>query len=92
MDDLTRRRLERNEAVFRAANEEIDERSGPGGVVRYVCECAAAECAETVPLAHAAYAAVRSSPHRYLVVPGHERPELERVVERHERYLVVDKG
>lgn len=92
MDDLTRRRLEHNEAVFRAANEEIDERSDADGLVPYVCECATADCAETVPLSRGAYAAVRSSPHRYLVVPGHERPELEQVVERHEGYLVVDKG
>ena len=28
---------------------------------------------------------------RYPVVPGHENPEIERVVERGEQYLIVDK-
>jgi hypothetical protein len=28
---------------------------------------------------------------RFAVVPGHEDPEIERVLERTDRYLVVDK-
>lgn len=27
----------------------------------------------------------------FLVVPGHERPELERVIEEHEHFLLVEK-
>jgi hypothetical protein len=34
---------------------------------------------------------VRGDNDRFAVVPGHENPEIERVVERHERYVVVDK-
>jgi hypothetical protein len=34
---------------------------------------------------------VREQDDRFAVVPGHESSELETVVKRHERYLVVDK-
>ena len=90
MDDFTRRRLARNEELFRAVNEEIEGRSG-GGVTEYVCECADPECAVTVRLSAAQYRDVRSAPDRFVVVPGHERLELERVVGSHDGYLVVEK-
>jgi hypothetical protein len=34
---------------------------------------------------------VREQDDRFTVVPGHESSEIEAVVERHDRYLVVDK-
>ena len=34
---------------------------------------------------------MREHPRRFLVAPGHEHPELERVVERHTGYLIVEK-
>jgi hypothetical protein len=37
------------------------------------------------------YTAVRSEPTRFIVAPGHENLELERVVERHDRFFVVEK-
>jgi hypothetical protein len=39
----------------------------------------------------AEYEAIRAEPTRFFVVPGHERPEIESVVERHGAYLVVEK-
>jgi hypothetical protein len=37
------------------------------------------------------YQAIRSQSARYVLVPGHEVAELEDVVRREARYLVVDK-
>jgi hypothetical protein len=37
------------------------------------------------------YEAIRAEPTCFVVVPGHERPEIERVVERHPAYLIVEK-
>jgi len=34
---------------------------------------------------------VRAGPRRFLMVEGHQIPEVERVVERHERYVVAEK-
>jgi hypothetical protein len=39
----------------------------------------------------AEYEAVRREPTRFAVVPGHERPEIESIVERHPTYHVVEK-
>ena len=90
MDELTRKRLEHNEKVFRAVNEEIDDASN-GGARDYVCECADAACSETIRLKHDEYQAVRADPNRYVIVPGHEVAGLERVVRREGDHLLVEK-
>jgi hypothetical protein len=42
-------------------------------------------------MSSAEYEAIRAEPTRFLVVPGHKRPEIENVVERQSGYLVVEK-
>jgi hypothetical protein len=75
----------------RRVNEAI-ERGAPGtGTAVFVCECGNLGCTETIELAIDEYEAVRSDFDRFLVVPGHEIEEIEDVVERHGRYLVVAK-
>lgn len=90
MDDVTRKRLEHNEAVFRAINEEIDD-AGNGRTREYVCECADTACRETIRLTHDEYATIRADPDRYVLVPGHEVEGLEDVVRREPDHLVVEK-
>jgi hypothetical protein len=90
MDEVTRKRLEHNEQVFRTVNEEIDDAS-KGGAHDYVCECADASCTETIRLTHEEYRVVRADPSRYVVVPGHELAGLEDVVHREAGHLLVEK-
>lgn len=93
MDDLTKRRLEHNEQLFREINDER-ERATPGGeeaVLSCVCECAAQDCTERIEVTTAEYERVRESPDRYLIVPGHEVPEIERIVEERGAFDVVEK-
>jgi hypothetical protein len=92
MDEVTKQRLKRNEAVFRTVNEEIDDRGGDRASVEYVCECSDPSCSAPVALTHEEYDAVRAVPNGYFVVPGHELPEIERVVARHDGHLVVQKS
>jgi hypothetical protein len=83
-------RVGKNEAVFREVNERINDVSRfESG--EYHCECGNAACAETVPMAVADYEAVRSDPTFFVVVPGHEIPDLEDVIVRNEAFLVVQK-
>ena len=94
MDDGTQRRIGRNEALFREVNEAIARGLWPGeeqDPVRFRCECACLDCSETIELTGAAYAAVRSRPRRFFVLPGHELPEAEDVVACEGGYLVVEK-
>src|ERR1700759_5762773 len=90
MDELPRRRLEHNEQVFRAVNEEIDDRPD-GPPLKYVCECADTDCTEEVRLTHREYGQVRSHVRGDLRFPGHERDDFERVFERSEADLIVEK-
>jgi hypothetical protein len=98
MDALGERRA-KNEALFREVNERIEEVSrrlvGTGeqdaAFPGFVCECSRRECTESVPTTYRQYEAVRENPRLFLVLPGHEDPKVDRVIERHEGCLVVEK-
>ena len=88
-------RQARNEAVLREVNERLDDVAGRGGALdlfEFHCECGTDPfCGELVTMTLEEYDGVRAQDDRFAVVPGHETPEIERVVVRHERFLVVDK-
>ena len=94
--DARHQRVSRNEAMFRAVNREIEHASealgeGPQGQLTVICECGQEDCAHTIDLTLAEYEAAHEQRDRFVVSPGHEDEQLEHVVERDERYLVVDK-
>lgn len=98
MDQTTKDRFAKNEALFRDVNErvrEIDERQGLATGTEtlwdFLCECAHAGCTQSVSLTLQEYERARSSPVFFVLVPGHERPEIERVIEGNERYVLVEK-
>jgi hypothetical protein len=87
-------RIGMNEALFREVNERIDQlQADVGGASTFeiVCECGTAECIERLSITSDEYQALRRDVHRFAVVPGHERPEVERTIEKHAGYLVVEK-
>ena len=56
------------------------------------CECGRGEsCREHIEMTLAEYERVRSQRDRFAVVPGHESERIEHVVERTDRFLIVDK-
>jgi hypothetical protein len=59
----------------------------------WICECADDGCAERIELTHNEYEAVRANPRRFFVLPSsdHVVDGVETVVERGERYWVVEK-
>jgi hypothetical protein len=94
VSSLWEQRAARNEALFREVNENIarlDERHGSLTGPVFVCECANPECAEQLTIASDVYQRVREQPRWFLLIPGHEDPQLERIVERHPDFLVVEK-
>jgi hypothetical protein len=87
-------RAARNEEIFRGINARIEEgaeRHGVATPLPYHCECGDASCLETVALVPADYEHVLRERYRFIVVPGHEKPMIEQVVERHATHLVVEK-
>src|SRR5437588_10007521 len=83
-----------NEAVFRQINEGIERGQWAGeedAPVSFRCECARLGCNELVELSVNEYEAVRADPRWFLVLPGHEQPEIEQIIEARPSYVVVQK-
>ena len=86
-------RAAKNEALFRDVNERIldaAERFEAEGL-EALCECGNASCTSTLQITMTEYGLVRARGNRFALIPGHEDPALERVVEHNERFLVVEK-
>ena len=71
-------RAARNEEIFRGVNERIEEgaeKHGATGRQPFHCECGR----------------IVAERYRFVVIAGHEVPEVERVVERRPGFVVVEK-
>jgi len=84
----------RNEEVFRDVNERIDagaDRLEVATPLPFHCECADASCVERIFVTPQDYKGVVDEPFNFMVIPGHENGEIERVVVEHRDFLVVEK-
>ena len=60
--------------------------------MEFLCECGEeGGCGKRVRVPIDTYERVRQQDDRFVVVPGHETPEIERAVEWTDDYVVVDK-
>jgi hypothetical protein len=96
VDEEAKDRVAKNETLFRDVNErvkEIDEAHAlpRGDVWEFLCECGNADCIAPVALTLAEYERARSSPVQFILLPGHERPEVETLIEATDRFVVVAK-
>ncbi|HEX6117625.1 MAG TPA: hypothetical protein VFY99_11025 [Solirubrobacterales bacterium] len=88
-------RIARNESIFRVGNERMaqwEERHSNGERERYLCECADPACTEKIELSFSQYEYVRSDSKWFVVVPGHEVPDVETVIDTHDGWNVVEKA
>jgi hypothetical protein len=88
------RRAARNEEVVREVNRQIEEGAELHGVTSempFHCECAQASCLEKIELDARVYEPILADRYRFVLVPTHVQPELERVVETHDDFVVVEK-
>lgn len=97
MNEERRRRFASNEALYRSVNESIERvsRSFAPALdepMHVICECGRIDCVQEIEISVGAYERVRSEPTFFVVVPGHERAEVEVVVEEHEAYTTVSKN
>jgi hypothetical protein len=93
VEDQREQRMASNEVVARHFNDTIEHAGPPVGAPQstFICECVREDCAERIDITIQAYGAVRLYPRRFLVVRGHEEPEIETTVEAHGNFLVVEK-
>jgi hypothetical protein len=94
MDKRTQQHMATNESAFRDVNEGIARGQWPGeqdALASFRCECARLGCTDLIDLTPRSYAEVRTHPRRFVVLPGHETSDVEKVIERRDGYLVVEK-
>ena len=63
----------------------------PGPDPEWVCECGDETCFEKLTIPLPDYHHVRERDDWFVVVPGHDTPDVERVVSEGAGYLVVEK-
>jgi hypothetical protein len=81
------------ESRFRDVNERIAESAELVGSqeVPLVCECADPGCGHRIDTPLDDYEQAREDGAHFVVAPGHERPELERVLRTAPGYRIVEK-
>ena len=91
MDDKVKRA--RTEALFRDVNERIAEsaRRFEANSTQFVCECADPHCTDRVEATLDEYERVRSDGTTFMLTPGHEEADIERVISDHGRFHIVEK-
>jgi len=86
--------LARNESLFREVNERIAEAARRTLVLpdaEFLCECGRPDCLERIVVDLSEYESIRAHPDRFLLVLGHDQPEVDRVIGGGDDYVVVEK-
>lgn len=99
MDESPREREQRaaqNQLLFREVSQRIASLAERAllpemALIEVTCECVDTSCTATIQIPLHEFAEIDGATNRFLVVPGHELPEVEDVVERRDRFLIVAK-
>jgi hypothetical protein len=94
--DISSERAARNQSLYRSINEkfkELNQNFSEAGIAdsEWICECADTHCTLRIPASLHEYDAVRSNPRTFIVSPSHVHPEVERVLNQNDRYMIVEK-
>ncbi len=94
--DERERKAARNQALLREVNDRITELALAPAADRdtmheLLCECYDTTCIEPLTMSVAEYDAIREHPRRFPVKRGHILPDVEDILETHDRYMVVEK-
>jgi|SRR5579862_1646400 len=90
-------RLALNEALFRAINQRILVTAEAWDVaaedepIEFYCECANPDCVERTAILPKVFERIHADPEQFVVIPGHEVADIERVVSEGDGYVVVRK-
>ena len=86
-------RIAKTESQFRDVNERIAETAQRFGAseAELVCECSNPDCGHRIEAPIADYEQTRADGAQFLVAPGHENPDHERVTRHRPGYRIVEK-
>ncbi len=96
MDERSRK-VGENEALFRTVNEEIEDLNRglaeiSDQMLHITCECGDLRCIAPLVVSIRDYERIRSDSALFFIEPGHEIRDVEKVVERSSRFVVVRKN
>jgi hypothetical protein len=87
-------RAARNEEISRGVNERIEQGAEQHGVeapLPFHCECGRAACLGKIEISPPEYERVARERYRFVLISGHEDTAIERVIEQHAEFVVVEK-
>ena len=85
MEELNRRM----ERTLEEIREEDDD--DPDAPIGFLCECSHLDCRERIHLRPSRFDRIHRDPDVFILVPGHEIPEVERIVDQEGDFLIVRK-
>jgi hypothetical protein len=90
-------RIALNEVLFRDLNERVEQivttlANERPDKLEIFCECGTGDCVAKLTLSLIDYGGVRAHPERFIVVPDHDTPTVERVIEKRAGYWIVEKN
>lgn len=93
MDDARARKAAKNEVLTRSLNEGLarGEEKWPSEEPTFICECSDLSCVEEVALSLEDYRRIHQDPQHFIVKPGHELLEIEKVIDDRGAFKVVEK-
>jgi hypothetical protein len=84
-----------NQMMFRSVNHRVLEHGeklgGSTSELEFACECADDSCMEKIRLSPQRFLAIESDANQFIVLRGHEIPEVEDTVAERDGFLIVSK-
>jgi hypothetical protein len=90
METVSPEHLVRNQLLLREVNERLAEIVSMSASGEFLCECSRNDCTETMELSLRVYKIVRSSLNLFVILPGHECVEIEKVIQASDTYCLVE--
>ena len=59
--------------------------------LHFYCECSDENCRQRIILKTSEYKRLHQSKRQFVIIPGHEVPEIERSISKTKKYMVVEK-
>ncbi len=93
-------RMRRNEELMEQLNRRIERTldeirdeadEDPDAPMAFLCECSRLECRERIEMTPSRFDRIHRDPDLFMLVQGHEMPDIERVVDQEGDVLIVRK-
>ena len=93
-------RMRKNEELMEQLNRRIERALGeirdeededPDAPIAFLCECSQLDCRERIRMSPSRFDRIHRDPDLFILSPGHEIPDVERVVDQEGESLIVRK-